>query len=145
MRRNAQPGAVLVEIIISVLLTAVAVSAILGAMLSTSQQAARSQARERAALCLYQLVQELRNYVTADASPNPDAPGGGGADGWRLPGDACGCWALDETQPHDVSARLPAELAQSGATMSYTVQVVPVNGLQSRQVTATLNWTPPSP
>ena len=135
-------GAALVEIVISLLLIGVAVSAIMSAMLSTSLQSSRSQDREQAALCLNQLLQELKNYVTADTSSNPDAPNGADAAGWQLPGDACNCWALDETQTHDVTSRLPAPLAQDGAKMTYAVRVVTVNGLDTRQVTATLTWTP---
>jgi Tfp pilus assembly protein PilV len=139
MRR---PGAALVEVVISVLLTGIAVSAITSAMLATSLQAGLGQDREQAALCLNQLLQELRSYVTADTAPSPDAPGGAGADGWQLPGDACGCWALDETRAHDVTARLPPQLAEAGASMSYAVRVVNVNGLGTREVTATLTWSP---
>ncbi|MCX5795196.1 MAG: hypothetical protein NTY77_06875 [Elusimicrobia bacterium] len=137
-----RPGAALVEIVISLLLAGIAVSAIMSAMLSTSLQSGRSQGREQAALCLTQLLQELKNYVTADTADSPDAPGGAGPAGWALPGDACGCWALDETRTHDVTARLPAQLAQYGAKMTYAVKVVTVNGLDTRQVTATLTWTP---
>jgi len=133
---------VLVEVIISVVLTGIAVSAIMGALLSTTLQSGRSQDREQAALSLNQLLQELKNYVAADTTLDPDAPGGAGPAGWRLPGDACNCWALDETRAHDVSSRLPARLTQDGAQMTYAVNVVTVNGLDTRQVTATLKWTP---
>ena len=142
VRGRRRVGAALVEVIISVLLMAVAVSAIMSAMVSTSLQSGRSQDREQVALCLTQLLQELKDYVTADPAPSPDAPGGAGPDGWQLPGDACNCWALDETRNHDVTARLPAPLAQAGARMSYAVKVVQANGLDTRQVTATLTWTP---
>ena len=135
-------GAALVEVVISLLLIGVAVSAIMSAMLATSLQSVRSQDREQAALCMTQLLQELKNYVTADTAANPDAPGGAGPTGWQLPGDACNCWALDETRTHDVTARLPAQLAQYGAQMTYAVRAVTVNGLDTRQVTATLTWTP---
>ncbi|MBI5241825.1 MAG: hypothetical protein HY926_15235 [Elusimicrobia bacterium] len=135
-------GSALVEVVISVLLTGVAVSAIMSAMMTASAQSGRSQEREQAALCLTQLLQELRNYVTADTDPSPDAPGGAGPDGWRLRGDACGCWALDETREHDVTERLPAALVQAGAKMSYRVRIVTVNGLETREVAAALTWGP---
>ena len=144
-------GAALVEVVISLLLIGVAVSAIMGTMLSTSLQsgpAGRIQNQEQAALCLNQLLQELKNYVTADyTTSNPDAPGGAGAAGWTLPEDTCSglgsnCWALAPgTHNLDVTKAPPA-CAQNGATMTYAVQVVTVNGLDTRQVTATLTWTP---
>jgi hypothetical protein len=114
----------------------------MSALLTTSLLSGRSQDQEQAAVSLNQLFQELRNYVTADTSPSTDAPGGAGATGWQLPGDACNCWALDAAHTHDVTARLPAPMAAQGAKMTYTVSLVPVNGLEARQVTATLTWTP---
>ena len=138
-------GAALMEVIISVLLIGIAVSTIMGSVLSTSLQSGHSRDREQAAVSLNQLLQELKNYVTADSTTpnNPDAPGTGPA-GWTLPGDACDtCWALDPAfNPHDVSSRLPQSLTQNGAKMTYTVNVVPVNGLNTSLVTATLTWTP---
>jgi Tfp pilus assembly protein PilV len=133
-----------VEIIISLLLIGVAVSSVMSAMLSTSLQSGRSQDQEQSALCLNQLLQELRNYVTADISPNPDAPGGGGASGWSLPEDTCGnnCWALAAGKHTIDVAQAPTACANATA-ISYLVTPVTLNNKNTiSQVTAQITWNP---
>ncbi len=137
-------GAALVEIIISLLLIGVAVSAIMSAMLSTSVQSTQSKGRERTALCLNQLLQELRNYVTAETSSSPDAPGGAGASGWKLPKDTCSglganCWALAVGSHNLDLTQARAVCGQNLDAMKYDVTAGP-NG--TFQVAATVTWTP---
>lgn len=135
-------GAALVEIIISMLLIGVAVSAMMSAMLSTSLQSGRSEDREQNALCLNQLLQEVRNYVTADTSSSPDAPNGAGPKGWTLPGDTCNnCWALAQGKHTIAVDQAPAACANATA-ISYVVTPVTVNNDTINQVTAQITWTP---
>ena len=150
-RPRRRPGAVLVEIIIAVLVTSIAVSAIMSALLSAAMQSGRSTESEQASLYLNELLEDLRNYVTADTSPGADAPGlpttgpqaRPGEKSWRLPGDACECWALNPGG-HDVTEYLdPGFRAKYGARMSYTVSVKRINGQDTRQVDARITWSPP--
>lgn len=143
LRRLGVRGGTLVEVVISILLVAIASTGIFGALFSASLQAGVSTDQELVALQLQSVLDELRNYVTQDLTNTPDAPGQvvGVNRNWHLQGDACACWALQEGVAHDVSSRLPPELA-ARARLSYRVTSVIVNGQQLRQVKATIDWTP---
>lgn len=123
----------MIEVVVSILLVAIAAAGIFGALFSASLQASVSTDQELAALEVQSLLDELRNFVTEDPS---DAT-------WRLQGDGCACWALQENVVHDVTARLPAALA-GRATMNYRVEIVLAGGREVRQVRARLDWSPPS-
>jgi Tfp pilus assembly protein PilV len=143
MKKLSRRGGALVEVVIATLLLAITVSGVFAALLTASTQTGSLTEREQASQHVDLLLDELRNYVTSDTAPSPDAPGepAGPARTWRLPGDACGCWALQEGA-HDVSSRLPAALRARGATLAYDVSVVDVNGSPLRRVSAKLTWEP---
>ncbi|MBI5883076.1 MAG: type II secretion system protein [Elusimicrobia bacterium] len=131
-------GTTFVELMVATVLLASAASMVGSVFLSGSQQSARAQRREEGSVCLQQLMDELRNYVTADTGTVAAAPGGS----WALPGDGCGsCWALQPGK-HDVTARLPTAWAGVGmeAAMSYTVAGESRNGLTVRRVDARIDW-----
>lgn len=138
-------GTALVEVVVATLLVAVAVSAMSGALLSSGGQSNRAQDEELASVQLETLLAELRNFVTSDPTPSPDSVGAGpdirGNYDWRLEGDACGCWALDETRAHDVTSRLPAEFRarHPEARLTYTVRL---EADETRRVDAHLDWNP---
>ena len=131
----------MLEVVISILILALAVPGIFGALLSASMQTGVSTEHERAALQVQSLLDELRDFVTASTAAAADAPGDSGT--WMLTGDTCGCWAL-QAGAHDVTARLPAEFRDHGAHLRYTVDVVMVNGQNVRRVNARLEWEPGS-
>ena len=143
MTDRAGKGGALVEVIISGLLIAIVAAAVMSAVLSSSRNLSRVQTREDVALNLSQLLEELKNYVTADTGIIQGAPGDS-AGSWHLRGDSCeACWALAEGR-HDVTGRLDAELRQKcNASLSYNVTVVDVNGLPTRRVEARLEWRTP--
>jgi Tfp pilus assembly protein PilV len=141
---KGQRGAALVELLVAGIVLAFAVSALVGAMLGTSRASHRSKGRETAALYTTMLLEELKNYVTADASPREGAPGDPPGS-WKLKGDPCGCWALMEGA-HDASALLPSEFRDKAkARLTYTVNVetVGAEGDEVRTVEARLDWEEP--
>lgn len=144
--RPSPRGSALVEVIIAVLLLAMAGAAVFGALVTASRQGATGPEREQASLQVEALLDELRNFTTADTSEIPSAPGDvhGSSRTWTISGDACNCWAL-AAGPHDVTARLPASLRVGRqARLGYTVAEETVNGLLVRRVNARLDWeTPP--
>jgi Tfp pilus assembly protein PilV len=143
--RRRSRGVALFEVVISVMLLSMAASGVFGALLVASRQTASGPDREQATLQVEALLDELRNFVTADSGAGPDAPGtaAGAVRTWKIAGDSCGCWALAEGT-HDVTERLPENLRlDRGARMSYTVAVVTVNGLAVRRVHARLDWASP--
>lgn len=141
-------GGTLVEMIISILILATAVTAMAIGLINGPAQFANLQHKERMALAANGLLQELKNYVTADAAPVLGAPGDLDALGrgtWHLPGDNCPdnsyrCWAL-APGTHDGSSFLPADLkaAPYNAKLLYTVTMVA--GLP--KVDATVTWEEP--
>jgi len=139
-------GATLVELLMAVIVLAIAVSMTAGLMLSGGGQAERPKRKEEVSLYIGALMDELKNYVAAPAAgsvePGPDeeaAPGGN----WRIPGDACNCWALKEGA-HDVTASerfLPKEFRKThNARLTYNVTLNPD---QTRRVDVTLDWEDP--
>jgi hypothetical protein len=145
-------GAALVEVVISMLLIMVAVAAIMGSMLASSLQTGPSngqagpsgvdQHQEQATLCLNQLLQELKNYVTADHTTyTQDAPNGAAAAGWTIPGDTCSnCWALTPGQHTiNVAQAQSTSACANAASLSYTVTS---NSDGTSQVVANITWNP---
>ncbi|MDD5656968.1 MAG: hypothetical protein PHF00_06905 [Elusimicrobia bacterium] len=141
---SSRRGTVLVEVVISILVIAAAVSGLAGALLAAAGAPRQAEVREQAAAHVAGLMEELRFYVTPEPLPDPAAPdGGNGGHDWRIRGDACGCWALQEGV-HDVTGRLPAPFLEAwNARMRYTVAVVAVNGEELRRATVSLDWSPP--
>lgn len=139
-------GATLTEVVIAVLLLALATTGLLGALYSSVLGQRSGEARFRTAALARELHEELKNFVTADLAVTHGAPG---APSWHLPGDLCAgcaggasCWALASGCTHDVTARLPADLRDSGMKMSYVVTEVRVAGRTLRRVVVQSDWTP---
>ncbi|HBL16002.1 MAG: hypothetical protein A2X36_05450 [Elusimicrobia bacterium GWA2_69_24] len=137
---SGERGAALAELLVSILILAFAISAVAGVMFTTKLRASASEDQEAAVRHVDMLLQDLRNYVTADTSPIPEAPG---APAWHLPSDqSCvACWALS-SGVHDVTPRLPAALRDPprSGRLTYTVTDVVMNGETLPQVTAELRW-----
>ena len=145
-KRKGERGAVLVEMLIAGLLLSIAVSAVIGALLGTAQASSKADQREEISLFTNQLLQELKNYVTADYTPVVGAPGvqSGGKGTWRLPGDPCNCWAL-QVGTHNASSLLPSDWkTKYRAKMIYTVSIVRLNNLDTRRVDVQVDWTEPN-
>ncbi|MBI3299209.1 MAG: hypothetical protein HYZ75_13655 [Elusimicrobia bacterium] len=137
--RHGARGAALVEVIISGLLIAIAVSSVMGALLHARRGAGKTGSLERASLHAERLRTELKNYVTDDHSPLEGAPGTPPGS-WKLEGDPCDCWALREGA-HDASALLPEDFrTRHGATMTYVVSVTVVDGSPLRQADIKVRW-----
>lgn len=137
-RRRAHRGSAQLEVLISVLLLAVAAAAVFAALLSSSYQTKTASDREQASLQIENLLDELRNFTTADKT----GPGPATDNTWKVYGDSCaGCAALDPGL-HDVSSRLPAAMLARNATLTYTVSPTTVNGVTLNQVSVQLDWDP---
>ncbi len=110
-------GFSLVETMVAVLLISVVVTSVFSLALTSKATAINTDRRSAALYAITQAREKLKAYVTADKSVT------GPAASWRMPGDACGCYAL---QPgvHDVTSLLPQEYRDdpdSPMTLSYTV------------------------
>jgi Tfp pilus assembly protein PilW len=141
-------GSTLVELVVAMLLVAVAVSSLMAAMLSLPRNQQASQEWERGSFCANSVLHDLRNYVKpagfTDAIPtaptdmtNPASP-----KPWHLPGDTCtSCWAL-EAGLHDGTMAMPASCRTGtyAATLAYTVAVVVINGQETRTASAVISW-----
>ena len=134
-------GYSMIEVIVSMLLTAIMVSAVFSIAISNQQGNNRVDRRTIAAQAQRHLTELLAQYVTADpaaaqiAGPSTNVPG---AASWRLNGwplgengqvitDSCGaCYAL-APGVHTLTGYLPAWFAGPpyNATISYTI---PANG-----------------
>jgi hypothetical protein len=131
------------EVMVSVLLLSVAVSAVAGSMLTGNGQSANLQVKEQALLSVDQLLQSLGNYVSADTSDATKSFAPGGC--WNLkdptkPADCPAGWALDETASHDATFLLPSAVRSAPylGKLGYTVAVDPTTGL--RTVSAQMAW-----
>lgn len=116
-------GFTLVEVVIAVLVSAMMVTAFFSVALTTRVNAGRTDHKQVATQEAKRVLELLRNYVT-----DPEGVSGG----WlalpgngQLPGDQCGCYAL-QAGVHNVTSLLdPAFVASvdpvNPPTMTYTV------------------------
>lgn len=113
----------------------------LPSFLSGSMSVGRFERRTAAVDAARRVAEELKQYVTADRSL-VNGPGAG-LDGWSLPGDLSGSWALAEgSHPLD-SAVWAAPLAAYGGTLSYTVAVRNTPSGPQPDVTFRVDWAEP--
>lgn len=156
MRGGCPQGFTLAEVLISILLIAIAVLSVFSIQLATRVQTKKTILREQAAQFNRSLQERLRNFVR----PATDALPPGGPD-WHLPGDDCGtpgvpaddfCWALDTLggEEHDATNALnaagtlllPADFraAPSNGKLKYKVVSDLVNGKPVRRVEVRVTW-----
>lgn len=137
-----QAGVALVELLVAMLLVALAVSAVAGSLLSVSRNRGRLERREQGLLHVNQLLQELKRFVSSDPSAQTADMAPEGCWNFRDPPPAGAClpgWALSDGA-HDASFLLPgAWRAEFGARLTYTVSRPA--GLP--EVAARLNWGEP--
>lgn len=114
-------GSSLIEVVISMLLIGMMSAMVMPVFLSGRMSGGRSTRRVAAADAIRRVEEELRGYVTADRSV-AGGPGTG-PDGWSLPGDRSGRWALAPGQHALDSAVWAAALVPYQGEVSYTVSV----------------------
>ncbi|NNN05780.1 MAG: hypothetical protein HKL90_07750 [Elusimicrobia bacterium] len=123
------------------LLLLVAASGVLSALVTDRQSVGRTQRRAAAAQVVRRVSQALKAYVTADTALV--AGPGVAPNGWGLPGDACGCYAL-QAGAHPLSAAAWApELAALGGAVSYTVTTTPTALGPQPTVAFSVTWQEP--
>jgi prepilin-type N-terminal cleavage/methylation domain-containing protein len=134
-------GHTLVEVVIAMLLIAIMTTLVLPTFLTGRISAGRSERRDAAADAVHRLSEELKNYVTADRSLVNGS--GTGPDGWSLPGDRSGNWALAPGL-HDLDPAVwAAPLAPYQGALSYTVAVRATPSGPEPRVNFRVNWQEP--
>lgn len=113
--RSARRGYTLVETLVAVMLISVVVTSVFSLVL-TAKMGSRKTGRKAEALFYVQQYRELlKSYVTADTSVAGPTPG------WIIPGDSCGCYALQTGVQHNFTLQLPASFQAVGGQLFYTV------------------------
>lgn len=139
-RRFGRAGLTLVEVVIGMLLVALLIGAMMSIALTGKIGVKKSEKRAVAAMAGGRLLDQLKRYVTADPAASPGPSPGHAPNGWGLPGDSCGCYALAAGR-HELSADewLP-ELAASGGTISYEVRVTATASGPAPTVSLKIDW-----
>lgn len=136
-------GSTLIEVVISILIVAVVTMSVFSVALVGRQSKGRATRRAAAAFAQRRLLEELKNYITADieAVPGP----GAFPNGWGLPGDHCGCWALTAgTHRLDADVWLPQLAGRPyNGVISYLVTTEAVSVGDLPTVTASVAWDEP--
>ena len=119
-RIKKRPGQSLIEVVLSIVITAMTTVAVFSVVLSTSVSQKKTDKKEAAAMVLKQAHQTLQLFVSAVPS-EPDYSFNSGL--W--PADARGEWALTAGE-HDISALLavppnPVGYPLTGGTLTYFV------------------------
>lgn len=132
--RAARRGYTLVETLIAMMLISVVVTSVFSLVLTARVGVKKSGKRGQAVFYLRQVMEGLKGFVTADTS----APG---PNNWVLPGDACGCWAL-QAGNHNVTNFLPPSFraAPTNGQLSYTVTDANCGGQTCKQVAFSISW-----
>src|SRR4051812_43834760 len=108
----------MVEVVVAILLIAMMTGPMMSVALTSRMSVGRTDRRMAASICAKRVSEALKAYVTADRSL---AFGPGmGADGWSLPGDQAGGYALGAGL-HDLDSALWLQpLASYQGRISYT-------------------------
>jgi prepilin-type N-terminal cleavage/methylation domain-containing protein len=138
-RRPASGGVTLIEVLISIVILAMAVMMIYSAATATARVQAELSNPEEIANSIAGLNDVLRNYVSADPSPATAvdfAPSGS----WALPGDACD-WALRVGCLHAADSFLSPWIKDRhpNATLRYSV-AAPAVADDPMIVTYSVQW-----
>ncbi|MBI4061969.1 MAG: type II secretion system protein [Elusimicrobia bacterium] len=149
-QESAQKGYTLIEVVVAMLLIGLMSALCMPAFLTGRMADGRAARRAAAADAVHRAAEELKAYVTADIGAGTRGPGtncSGNANGWCLPGDASGSWALDHNVAHNLTgAPWAALLATWGGTLSYSVAVPDATKsslVQQPTVTFNVAWSEP--
>lgn len=132
--RAARRGYTLVETLIAMMLISVVVTSVFSLVLTARMGVKKSGKRGQAIFYLRQVMEGLKGFVTADTS----APG---PNNWVLPGDTCGCYAL-QAGNHNVTNFLPPSFraAPTNGQLSYVVTDANCGGQTCKQVSFSISW-----
>lgn len=139
----SERGTTLVEVLISVLLIAIVAGATFSVGLVARQNAGKRFRKLAAARASQKVLEALKSYVVADTAIIPGP--GAAPNGWGLPGDSCGCYALAGGRHElDPSLWLP-ELAAApyGGTIAYEVALRPSATGPIPDVRLDIDWSEP--
>ena len=119
---RGEGGYTLIEVVISILLTAIIVASVMSVALSSKSSSVKSDRKIIANEASRALTAMLKGYVTADYNQSAVRGPGTGAGGWKLPGDSSP-YALDCGAHNNITGILPAWFAGApyNATISYNV------------------------
>lgn len=131
---GGRAGFSLVEVMVAILLTAIIVTSVFAVAVTAQKSSGVFDRKVITNYAASQLLDRLRNYVTASTSGagTDRGPNGTGAQSWTLPGDSCtgcggspNCYALDADEAclHDVTTMLPQTLRDPPYNMTMTYQV----------------------
>jgi len=136
--KKKRGGTTLMEIVIAVLVLGMTAAAVMPVFLTSAMSTKRVDRRQAAVDCIRRLTEELKGYVAADHI-NVTGPGGG-TNGWYLPGDTSGKWALQEGA-HSLDPRVWCpSLADCAVAVSYTVTVRYTMSGPQPDVSVTVDW-----
>ncbi len=151
VRLAARKGFTLIEVVVSMLLSAVMISAVFSVALSSKQTSARSDRRLAAAQAAQSMMQRLKNYVTSDPAsiailgPTPRP----GAASWYLNNppsvvDSLGDVYALQPGTHIITGTatdvIPTALAAYGGKVTYVVAAAPNSQLT---ITVSASWNEP--
>lgn len=136
-------GFSLIEVMIGTLLMGLVATSVFGVALSTSQNSGRIGRKTAASLVGRKIMEQLKNYVTADTIGTTGP--GAAPNGWGFPGDDCACYAFS-TGTHNLDATLwLPELAGPpyNAKLSYTVTNAATGNGNQPTVSLNIGWNAP--
>ena len=134
-------GSSLAEVVVSILIVAMMAAPIMSVALTSTMSSGRGARRVAAATAVRRVSEHLKAYVTADTTV---ARGPGeGIDGWSLPGDASGRYALAAGR-HDLAPdRWSPELAAYRGSLSYDVTMATTPAGPQPNVVFRVSWEDP--
>ena len=139
--RPSEQGYTLVEVVIATLIIAMMAGPMMSVALTGRMSVGRTDRRVAAAASVRRLSETLKAFVTADRTLALGP--GSGADGWTLPGDDSGAYALAAGHHAlQVSQWAPALAAYQGA-IAYDVAVRSTPSGPQPDVTFSIAWSEP--
>jgi Tfp pilus assembly protein PilV len=136
-------GQTIIEAVVAMLIVMVAAGSVMGVLVTGKESAGRTVRRAQAAQAVQTLAEALKAYQTADTAAAPGPGPAGTANGWGLPGDACGCAAFS-AGPHALNPAVWApNLAAQGGKISYTVAATATPLGPQPSVSFDVAWTEP--